>query len=148
MTTALIYGFLRYARVNREAGAASAEAERMKLAQLTSLITTRISRRLALNEVMRNTVEEIRQIYPDIYHAQIFLTEPSGLARLVASTGEVGGMTLVLHYDPDYLSAPEVGWDSALDGALKQSHVPTLGLVRLVFALPATTIPAGVQKLQ
>ena len=90
----LIYAFLRYAKVNREAGAETAEAERMKLAQLTSLITTRISRRLALNEVLRNTVEEIRQIYPDIYHAQIFLTEPSGVARLVASTGEVGKMLI------------------------------------------------------
>jgi GAF domain-containing protein len=94
MATALIYAFLRYANINREAGAASAEAERMKLAQLTSLITTRISRRLALSEVLRNTVEEIRQIYPDIYHAQIFLTEPSGVARLVASTGEVGKMLI------------------------------------------------------
>ncbi len=94
----LIYAFLRFARANREAGAASAEAERMKLAQLTSLITTRISRRLALNEVMRNTIEEIRQIYPDIYHAQIFLTEPSGVARLVASTGEVGKMLIDRHH--------------------------------------------------
>jgi GAF domain-containing protein len=97
-TTGLIYAFLRYARINREAGAASAEAERVKLAQLTSLITTRISRRLALSEVMRNTVEEIRQIYPDIYHAQIFLTEPSGVARLVASTGEVGKMLIDRHH--------------------------------------------------
>ena len=98
MSSALIYAFLRYARVNREAGIASAEAERVKLAQLTSLITTRISRRLALSEVMKNTVEEIRQIYPDIYHAQIFLTEPSGVARLVASTGEVGKMLIDRHH--------------------------------------------------
>ncbi|MEP6983965.1 MAG: GAF domain-containing protein, partial [Chloroflexota bacterium] len=95
---ALIYAYLRFARVSRVEGAAGAEAERMKLAQLTSLITTRISRRLALNEVMRNTVEEIRQIYPDIYHAQIFLTEPSGVARLVASTGEVGKMLMDRHH--------------------------------------------------
>jgi GAF domain-containing protein len=97
-SSGLIYAFLRYARINREAGAANAEAERMKLAQLTSLITTRISRRLALSEVLRNTVEEIRQIYPDIYHAQIFLTEPSGVARLVASTGEVGKMLIDRHH--------------------------------------------------
>ncbi len=90
----LIYAFLRFVRVNREVGAATAEAERVKLAQLTSLITSRISRRLAPSEVLRNTVEEIRSIYPDIYHAQIFLTEASGVARLVASTGEVGKMLM------------------------------------------------------
>lgn len=94
MSGSLIFGFLRFARINRVEGAATAEAQRLKLAQLTSLITTRISRRLALNEVLRNTVEEIRTIYPDIYHAQIFLTEPSGMARLVASTGEVGKMLI------------------------------------------------------
>ncbi len=94
MFSTLIYAFLRYARVSRMVGAASAEAERMKLAQLTSLITSRISRRLAPSEVLRNTVEEIRSSYPDIYHAQIFLTESSGVARLVASTGEVGKMLI------------------------------------------------------
>ncbi len=90
----LIYAYLRFARVSRIEGAATAEAERMKLAQLTSLITSRISRRLAPGEVLRNTVEEIRTSYPDIYHAQIFLTESSGVARLVASTGEVGKMLI------------------------------------------------------
>ncbi len=92
--TGLIYLFLRFARISGAEGAASAEVERMKLAQLTSQITQRISRRLALSEVMRNTVEEICESYPDIYHAQIFLTEPGGTARLVASTGEVGKMLI------------------------------------------------------
>ncbi len=91
---ALIYAYLRFARISRVEGAASAELERMRMAQLTSLITNRISRRLALGDVLRNAVEEIRQIYPDIYHVQIFLTEPSGNARLVASTGEVGKMLI------------------------------------------------------
>ncbi|MCA0458074.1 MAG: GAF domain-containing protein [Chloroflexi bacterium] len=90
----LIYAFLRFARTNRVEGAAGAEIERMKTAQLTSQITQRISRRLAPSEVMRNTVEEICKTYPNIYHAQIFLTEPNGLARLVASTGEVGKMLI------------------------------------------------------
>jgi GAF domain-containing protein/uncharacterized membrane protein (DUF485 family) len=91
----LIYSYLRFAQVSRVEGAATAEAERMKLAQLTSMITSRISRRLLPAEVMRNTVEEIRQSYPDIYHAQIFLTEPTtGIARLFASTGEVGKMLI------------------------------------------------------
>ncbi len=94
VTAALIYAFLRFARTNRVEGAASAEVERMKTAQLTSQLTQRISRRLAPAEVMRNTVEEICQTYPTIYHAQIFLTEPTGLARLVASTGEVGKMLI------------------------------------------------------
>ena len=65
----------------------------------------------------------------------------------LASSGDVGGMTFLLHYDPDYLSVPEVSWDATLAGALRQVNIPSLGLIRMVFALPATTVPAGAQTL-
>ena len=65
----------------------------------------------------------------------------------LASTGDVGGMNFLLQYDPDYLSAPEVSWDPGLTGALKQLNTPSLGQIRMVFALPATTVPGGTQTL-
>ena len=63
------------------------------------------------------------------------------------SMGDVGGMTFVLRYNPDYLTGPEVEWGEALAGALKQAHVPVLGQVRLVFAQAGAGVAAGRQEL-
>ena len=58
-------------------------------------MSRRISRRLALNEVLNNAVEQIESEYPAIYHAQIFLVDETRQnAKLVASTGEVGRLLL------------------------------------------------------
>jgi GAF domain-containing protein len=89
------YAFWRFAVLNRAEGAASAEAERLKLATLTSQIAQRISRRNALSVVLEETVEQIRTQYPTVYHAQIFLMDEMGMdAKLAASTGEVGKLLL------------------------------------------------------
>lgn len=91
----LFYGFQRFARIARSEGAAVAQQDRLKLAQITTEISQRISRRLALNEVLRDAVEQMRESYPTIYHAQIFLIDDTRQnARLVASTGEVGKMLI------------------------------------------------------
>lgn len=93
--TCLFYGFQRYTRLSRSEGAASAQQERLKLAQITTEISQRISRRLALNEVLRDAVEQLRVSYSAVYHAQIFLIDDTRQnARLVASTGEVGKMLI------------------------------------------------------
>ncbi len=65
----------------------------------------------------------------------------------LSSLGDVGGMTFVLHYNPDFLSMPEVVWDASLDGVLKEVNIPSLGQIRAVFALPGTALPAGAQTL-
>jgi GAF domain-containing protein len=89
------YAFWRFAVLSRAEGAASAEADRLKLATLTSQIAQRISRRNALNVVLEETVEQIRSQYPTVYHAQIFLMDEMGIdAKLAASTGEVGKLLL------------------------------------------------------
>jgi hypothetical protein len=75
---------------------------------------------------------------------------PGGLAQVpveLRSQGDVGGMTFLLHYHPDYLSGPEVTWGPALTDAVRELNVPTLGTVRAVFALPAGAVPAGTQTL-
>ena len=63
------------------------------------------------------------------------------------SEGDVGGLDLTIDFNPDALAAPEVQWDSALDGALRESSLPIPNHLHLVIALPATTIPAGTQSL-
>jgi hypothetical protein len=87
--------FLRNTRLVREEGASEVSEERMKLAEITSQVAQRISRRMGLDDVLTNAVEQIRSRYSDIYHAQIFLIDELGQdARLVASTGEVGQILL------------------------------------------------------
>jgi hypothetical protein len=87
----VVYLFLRFSRLSREEGLEIALAERLALAELTAQITRSISSRTDFQDVMNSTVEQIVAVYDEIYHAQIFLIDDSGLnARLVASTGEAG----------------------------------------------------------
>jgi GAF domain-containing protein len=87
----LTYLFLHFVRMSRIEGESRAAEERIKLAELTSETARRIASRLALGDVLSNAIEQIRENYPDIYHAQIFLVDETGQeARLAASTGEIG----------------------------------------------------------
>jgi GAF domain-containing protein len=89
------YLFLRYANLSRTEGAALANDERLKLAEITTQVSQRISHRNSLSAVLSNAVEQIQTSYPAIYHAQIFLVdETRQKADLVASTGQVGRMLL------------------------------------------------------
>jgi GAF domain-containing protein len=87
--------FLRYVRLSRSEGAALVNDERLKLAEITTQVSQRISHRMALNDVLNNAVDQIQTSYPAIYHAQIFLVDDTRQkANLVASTGEVGRMLM------------------------------------------------------
>lgn len=98
----LIYLFLRFSRLSREEGLNQALQERLRLAEITTQITQRISSRMALTDVLNNAIEQIIASYPDIYHAQIFLVDSSGQkARLSASTGEVGKVLLERQHSLD-----------------------------------------------
>ena len=93
--SALIYMFLRGVSLDRVEGTARAYDDRYKLASVTTQIAQRISRRTALDDLLRNTVDDIRDSYGDIYHAQIFLLdEAQREAQLAASTGDVGKILL------------------------------------------------------
>ncbi|HEY0549146.1 MAG TPA: FG-GAP-like repeat-containing protein, partial [Verrucomicrobiae bacterium] len=65
----------------------------------------------------------------------------------LASSGEVGGIDFVVHYNATYLAIPEIIWDDSLNNALKEFSVSQPGKLRGVIALPATGIPAGTQTL-
>jgi len=65
---------------------------------------------------------------------------------LLVSTGDVGGLSFRINFNPDVLSAPEIIWDSSLDTALKENNA-TAGLLQGIFVLPATAVPAGTQQL-
>jgi hypothetical protein len=89
------YLLLRYAHINRTEGAQAVSAERLRLAEITSQVAQRISRRMPLQDVLNNAVEQIRIEYPLIYHAQIFMVDDAGQnALLVASTGEIGSLLI------------------------------------------------------
>jgi GAF domain-containing protein len=90
-TAVLVLLFLRSARLDQMDTTARASEERLKLANVTTQIAQRISRRAALADLLSSTVDDIRASYPDIYHAQIFLIdETTREAELKASTGEIG----------------------------------------------------------
>ena len=97
--TLLIYLFLRSVRLDQTESEVRANEERFKLANVTTQIAQRISRRTALADLLSSAVEDIRNSYSDIYHVQIFLiNEHTREAELVASTGEVGKMLLGRHH--------------------------------------------------
>lgn len=97
--TGIIYLFLRFSKVAQEEARAGSRSDRLKLAEITSQVSQRISRRMALSEVLSNAVEQVRDNYSDIYHAQIFLVdERENNARLAASTGEVGRKLIERHH--------------------------------------------------
>jgi GAF domain-containing protein len=90
--------FLRTTRLSHQQGVAQADEE-LRLAGITTAIAGRISRRLALDDVLNGAVEQIRDNYPDIYHAQIFLIDERRQdAQLVASTGQIGRLLMERHH--------------------------------------------------
>jgi GAF domain-containing protein len=95
LISAFTFLFLRFLRLSRSEAAAGEREDRLKLAELTTQVSQRISRRMALSDVLNNAVEQIESNYAAIYHAQIFLVDDKRQnARLVASTGEVGRLLL------------------------------------------------------
>ncbi|HLU11921.1 MAG TPA: GAF domain-containing protein [Oceanobacillus sp.] len=91
----LIYLFLRSTQLTRSETLARASEDRLSLANINTQIAQRISRRQNLAEVLNTTVEQIRDSYPDLYHVQIFLIdEARNMARLAASTGDVGRLLM------------------------------------------------------
>lgn len=106
----VVYLYLRFTRLNREQGLNEALEDRLRLAEITTQITQRISGRVNLDEVLDTAVNFITQSYPNIYHAQIFLVDESGQkARLVSSTGEAGRVLLQRQHSLDVGSASVIG---------------------------------------
>lgn len=95
VTAGMIYLTQRFARLSRVEAVAGERKDRLNLATITSQVSQRISRRMALNEVLNSAVEQVRDSYSTIYHVQIFLLDESRKnARLAASTGEVGRLLM------------------------------------------------------
>jgi len=108
-TAALIFLFLRSTRLDQIDTTARAMEERYKLANVTTQIAQRISRRTALADLLNSAVEEIHERYSDIYHVQIFLIdETTREAALAASTGEIGQRLLERGTPPVHRQAQSV----------------------------------------
>jgi uncharacterized repeat protein (TIGR02543 family) len=65
----------------------------------------------------------------------------------LSSPGDVGGMNFILRYDPVYLKSPQLDWSSTVGSALDQVNYDTPGEIHGAFALPATAVPAGTQRV-
>lgn len=89
--TALVYIFLLSATKSRQVGADEAVQVQLNVAQIVTELTRQTARRVTVGELSNYTIQRILIDFPQIYHAQIFLTDDTGSeARLFASTGEVG----------------------------------------------------------
>ena len=65
----------------------------------------------------------------------------------LTSSGEVGGASFVVRYDPWYLMQPAFEWSPSVISALNQVNTEIRGEVRATFALPALAVPAGTRTL-
>ena len=65
----------------------------------------------------------------------------------LSSSGDVGGASFVLRYNPAYLKHPSLEWSPSVQSALNQVNTDIPGEVRATFALPATAVPAGTRNL-
>jgi len=91
----LFYLFNRFAFLSHTEGARTATNEKVKLAEISTRITTDASRRMPYKQYINSTLQLILDNYPQFYHAQLFLVDKLGLkADLVASTGDVGQQLL------------------------------------------------------
>jgi GAF domain-containing protein len=106
----LVYAFIRYAHLTREESTLEAAEERLRLSEVTSQITRRISNRLGLADTLNEAVDYVVNNYADVYHAQIFLVDETGKrARLAASTGEAGRKLLELQHQLEVGSQSVIG---------------------------------------
>ncbi len=117
LVAAVSWLFIRFNRISRQEGAAGARGEQAKQAEIISQIAQRISGRSSLDEVLNNAIEQVRLNYPDIYHAQIYLIDET-VARLVASTGEVGKKLLERQHALAVGSQSVIGTVSAVNRAI------------------------------
>jgi GAF domain-containing protein len=64
---------------------------RLRMAELSAEVTQRVFQHMDLQALLNETVDTIRERFPEIYHAQVFLIDAQGKnAVLKASTGDVG----------------------------------------------------------
>lgn len=87
----VVFIYIRYAKVNRIEGAEVATQERLKLADITTQLSSLTLSRPEMVDMLRQGLDLIQGSYPQFYHAQIFLLDEAGRkAQLVSSTGEAG----------------------------------------------------------
>jgi GAF domain-containing protein len=83
---------------------------RLRLAQITTELSGRITQQAPTAQVLNNAVSLIVDSYPSIYHAQVFLIEnDTQVARLTASTGEAGRELLARRHGLPVASQSVIG---------------------------------------
>jgi len=156
----IIYLYLQAGRVSSGETEAGLVQQRLRLARLTTRITRSIAEPEDLSEVLNAIVDDIREAFPEAYHAQVFLLDEDGrFAKLVASTGEPGRKLLEMEHSLPVGSASVIGFVTqqqrayrTVVGAEGQVHRPNplLPETQLEVALPlnAGTRNIGALDLQ
>ena len=118
----LIYLFLLHSRVRRKEGVSIAIQDRLLTADIITQIAQQVSQRSSLDELLSKIVQQINDRFDLIYHSQIFLIDDGGVvARLVASTGEVGKMLLARQHGLEVGSQSVIGRVTLL-GVITVAH--------------------------
>lgn len=140
----IVYLFLRFSRLSREEGLNEALSDRLRLSEITTQITRRISGQMRLGDLFDYIVNQIVDDYPDIYHAQIFLIDEYGVsARLVSSTGPVGQLLLGRNHSLDVGSKSVIGTVTLAGEPLVARARSLDTLHRANELLPATRVEAA-----
>lgn len=93
--SSILFYFLNNTRLSELEYTSEVSGERIRLAALTTEISSNVLRRTSLGDTLNGAVNTIRQQYPKAYHVQIFLLDENRRnAKLAASTGEVGRILL------------------------------------------------------
>ena len=62
---------------------------------------------------------------------------------LISSSGDIGALSFVLHYDTNYLAEPELKWKKYHDGEFTQVNNDTPGVIHATYVLPGRSFREG-----
>jgi GAF domain-containing protein len=142
--SSILYYFLRNSRISELESTGEISEERVKLATLTTQISSDVLRRTELSDTLNSTVTVIRDQYPKAYHVQIFLLDESRrTARLAASTGEVGKLLLERQHSLPVGSVSVIGQVTSSGAPIVSRAGSTETVHRRNEFLPETVVEAA-----
>lgn len=117
--TMILAAYIRLSDTNRAEGVAEEQVERLKLAEITTNLSSLSLGRSSLDIILKRGLDTIQQGYPQFYHAQVFLLDETGRnAQLVSSTGEIGQALLQRQHSIGVGSQSVIG-----QATLRNTHI-------------------------
>ncbi len=117
--TLMLIAYIRLSDTNRAEGVALEQVERLKLAEITTNLSSLSLGRSSLDIILKQGLDTIQKGYPQFYHAQVFLLDETGRnAQLVSSTGEIGRALLQRQHSIGVGSQSVIG-----QATLRNTHI-------------------------